>query len=124
MTETTITRRKLVDLALELLEDYKDDVSREDRNHLLYAACTMEYVAAGNWVIDEECGCLVGTMMLNQAKDQAKDPVLLIDWDPGDEPDYERFMSLQALGEQFDEKLIQYLDDKYDFGEVKVRVLD
>lgn len=68
MTERTnmqITRKKLVKLAFKALKNYPK-VSDADRAHMLYAACTMPHVALGNWTIGDDCGCLVGTMLLDE----------------------------------------------------------
>jgi hypothetical protein len=67
----TIPRKKLVKIAFKVLAQADDEgaeISAADRGHLLYAACTVEQIALGSWVINKNCGCLVGSMLLAETK--------------------------------------------------------
>lgn len=102
-----IKRKNLVKLAFKALNDngFPDDVTVDDRKHMLYAACTMDYVALGAWAIDKQCGCLVGTMMLNEGQ---KPNAIAREMDNSDGRDV-----LAKLGCDFDDLLNLHLRKKY-----------
>lgn len=116
-----ISRKKLVKIAFEAIartEAETQPLSRSDKNHLLYAACTMPQVALGAWALNNNCGCLVGTMLLN---DQASivgqytteaDP-LYVQIENAMVPGH----SLWNVGLLFDDILRAYLADKYNDGD-------
>ena len=101
-----ITRKALVKIAFKAIrkaEKNGDEVARSDRNHLLYAACTIDQVALGAWVIDNKCGCLVGSMLL--AEDRKTDNFIAFDRACA--------RSLLQLGVKFDDYLALHLVKKY-----------
>lgn len=114
-----ITRAALIKLAFEAIKQHNEEVSVFDQHHLLYAACTMPRVAAGAWIIDGDCGCLVGTMLINDAagdEDKAARRLARLqnmDYIVGGEP-------LLALGKTFDDLLKNELGGGPFWGPIQV----
>jgi hypothetical protein len=114
-----ISRKKLIKIAFKAIaqndaEKQYSPPAREDRNHLLYAACTMPQVALGAWAINDQCGCLVGTMLLNEkapleGKYVLESDPLYMQVDDAMQPNH----PLWDVGIAFDDLLRAYLADKY-----------
>jgi hypothetical protein len=104
----TISRKKLIKIAFETLNDFPN-ISDDDRGHLLYAACTMKRVALSSWAVSKKCGCLVGTMLMDQGFKRSDIENDL--WETLDHAG--RDVSLEDLGEHFDLVLRKALIEKY-----------
>lgn len=116
----TITRKKLVKIAFKALKAHPE-VSETDRQHLLYMACTIKQVALHAWVVEQTCGCLVGSLYLRaDAERLAK----TAQW--ADDAVYKLAEedSLLYIGWKFDNLLEQELGLTADAPAAAVQVLD
>ena len=111
-----ITRKKLVKIAFKVLKKYPD-VSGIDRKHLLFMACTIDKVALGAWAIDENCGCLVGSMYLHRGIDRPRKPNGDLVTESLNIAIYReaRGDSLEQLGRDFDTLLTKAVESPDDF---------
>lgn len=111
----TIPRSKLIQIADEAIDNYVPNLSAETVARLREVSRTVEQIAASTWKLDEKCGCLVGSLHLD-------DP----DWSYPTPDDGDEAGTLELVGIDFDALLFDEIEEEYEYGDdcKRVKVID